>query len=292
MITRKASEYVPHVYQGFQEYETIISIEDELLDTVEQATDDLASNQYITKATEDGIKEYETMLKITADPSIESLEFRRQRLINRTSLKPPFTFRFLKKKLNEILGAGNYNAYVDIANFTIYVESSAQNQSWFNELMITMVNIKPANMIFINKPLTSAGVGLSETISYSSVFHNYRLGYWKLGSQPFASYAEGGTIKMNNVSSLQSSLFADVAQFTAQDIASALINDNHSVTNLTKQVNGNEVVIEYSVPEAITDTITSIKLLSAAGQVLAQSIVYVPVAADIVLKHTIKIKEA
>ena len=98
---------------------------------------------------------------------------------------------------------------------------------------------------------------------------------------------------MSNVSSLQSALFKDVAQFVATDVASALINDTYSVTTfLNKQSNDSEVIIEYAVPESIGETITSIKLLNSSGEILAQSTVYVPVAADIVLKHIIKVKEA
>lgn len=293
MNSRKIIEYTPSIYAGFKEYETIIQVCDDLLDNLEKAVDDLKSDQFILSATEEGITQYEEMLKITANTSTETLEFRRERLINRLSTMPPFTIRFLRNKLAEILGEGKFIAYVDYANYTIYVESAVENQTWFDEIMITMVNIKPANMIFINKPLISAAMALSEEISYGTRSFNYALGYWSLGQAPFATYKSGGMIKLSTVSSLKSALFQDVAQLTASDIASVLINNTLSISQFsTKQAAGNECVIEYSVPQNSVQNITSIKLLDARGNTLSESVVYVPVAADVVLKHTIKVKEA
>lgn len=293
MNSRKVAEYTPHIYKGFKEYETIIRVSDELLDDLEHAIDDLKANQFISSSTEEGIAEYESMLKIAANPATETLEFRRDRLVNRLSTMPPFTIRFLRNKLTEILGAGKFLVYVDYANYTIYVESSAENQVWFDEIMITMTNIKPANMIFINKPLISAILGLTEEITYGTRRMNYALGYWRLGQSPFASFESGGAIKLSNISSLKSALFQSVAEFTANDIASVLINGTVAISEFTtKQANGDECIIEYSVAEGAVENITSIKLLNAEGGTLSESTVYVPVLADVLLKHTIKIKEA
>lgn len=293
MSSRKVSEYAPHIYKGFKEYEEIVRVSDELLDNLEEVIEDLKDDQFIVSATERGIQQYETMLGIVANHSTETIEFRRQRLINRLSTMPPFTIKFLRNKLNEILGEGKYNAYIDYSNYTLYVESAAENQVWFNEVMITMTNIKPANMVFINKPLISAALSLSEEISYGTVILNYALGYWTLGHKPFASYESGGTIKLSNVSSLRSALFQNVAQFTASDVASVLINDTLAISEFsTKQATGDECIIEYSVSQGLVQEITSIKLLDASGNTLSYSVVYVPVAADVVLKHTIKVKEA
>ena len=222
MNSRKVREYTPHMYEGFQEYETVIRICDEMLDDLENAIDDLKSNQFIVSATEEGIAQYESMLRIVPNPATETIDFRRERLINRLSTMPPFTIRFLRNKLSEIIGDGKYVAYVDYANYIIYVESTVENQIWFDEVMITMTKIKPANMIFINKPLISAALALSEEVSYGTMSANYALGYWALGQKPFTSYKSGGVIKLSNVASLKSALFQSVAEFTASDIASVL----------------------------------------------------------------------
>ena len=233
------------------------------------------------------------MLEIIPNPATETLQFRRDRILNRVSMTPPFTFRFLKKKLDEIIGVGKWKAYIDFSTYTLYVESSANNQIWFEEISITMRNLKPANIVFINQPLITQGLVISEEISYSTMEYNYVLGVsWVLGAKPFRSYIDKGAIKLSNVSSLQSSLFNDVANFTASDIASVLLNDSVVISSfVTKQASANLADIEYDVLASQVQSITNIKLKNSSGEVLSEAVVYVPLLEDVLMKHTITVKE-
>lgn len=291
--SRKASSYVPRIYSGFTEMESLISSEDSILDNAEAAKKNLENNQFVLTASEYGIEQYENMLGIIPNPATETLQFRRDRIINRVSMTPPFTFRFLKKKLDEIIGVGKWKAYIDFSTYTLYVESSANNQIWFEEIIITMSNLKPANIVFINQPLITQGLVMSEEMSYSTMQYNYVLGVsWVLGAKPFRSYIDKGAIKLSNVSSLQSSLFNDVANFTASDIASVLLNDSVVISSfVTKQASANLVDIEYDVLASQVQSITNIKLKNSSGEVLSEAVVYVPLLEDVLMKHTITVKE-
>jgi hypothetical protein len=291
--SRKASSYVPQIYKGFTEMEDLIAVEDNILDAAENEKKNLEDNQYVLTANEYGIEQYEDMLDIIPNPAVETLQFRRDRIINRLSMTPPFTFRFLKKKLDEIIGVGKWKAYIDFSTYTLYVESSANNQIWFEEILITMTNLKPANIVFINQPLITQGLVMSEEISYSTMQYNYVLGVsWVLGALPFLSYIDKGAIKLSNVSSLKDDLFQDVATFTASDIATVLLNDSLSISNfVTKQASANIVDIEYNVLASQIQTITNIKLKNSSGDVLSEAVVYVPLLEDVLMKHTITVKE-
>ena len=291
--SRKASSYVPQIYKGFTEMEDLIAVEDNILDAAENEKKNLEDNQYVLTANEYGIEQYEDVLDIIPNPAVETLQFRRNRIINRLSMTPPFTFRFLKKKLDEIIGVGKWKAYIDFSTYTLYVESSANNQIWFEEILITMTNLKPANIVFINQPLITQGLVMSEEISYSTMQYNYVLGVsWVLGALPFLSYIDKGAIKLSNVSSLKDDLFQDVATFTASDIATVLLNDSLSISNfVTKQASANIVDIEYNVLASQIETITNIKLKNSSGDVLSEAVVYVPLLEDVLIKHTITVKE-
>ena len=291
--SRKASSYVPQIYKGFTEMEDLIAVEDNILDAAENEKKNLEDNQYVLTANEYGIEQYEDMLDIIPNPAVETLQFRRDRIVNRLSMTPPFTFRFLKKKLDEIIGVGKWKAYIDFSTYTLYVESSANNQIWFEEILITMTNLKPANIVFINHPLITQGLVMSEEISYSTMQYNYVLGVsWVLGALPFLSYIDKGAIKLSNVSSLKDDLFQDVATFTASDIATVLLNDSLSISNfVTKQASANIVDIEYNVLASQIQTITNIKLKNSSGDVLSEAVVYVPLLEDVLMKHTITVKE-
>lgn len=291
--SRKASSYVPQIYKGFTEMEDLIAVEDNILDAAENEKKNLEDNQYVLTANEYGIEQYEDMLDIIPNPAVETLQFRRDRIINRLSMTPPFTFRLLKKKLDEIIGVGKWEAYIDFSTYTLYVESSANNQIWFEEILITMTNLKPANIVFINHPLITQGLVMSEEISYGTMQYNYVLGVsWVLGALPFLSYIDKGAIKLSNVSSLKDDLFQDVATFTASDIATVLLNDSLSISNfVTKQASANIVDIEYSVLASQIQTITNIKLKNSSGDVLSEAVVYVPLLEDVLMKHIITVKE-
>lgn len=273
--------------------ESLIVAEDSILDTAEVEKKNVENNQFVITANEYGIEQYENMLGIIPNPSTEPLQFRRDRIINRLSMTPPFTFKFLKKKLDEIIGVGKWKAYIDFSTYTLYVESSANNQIWFEEIVITMSNLKPANIVFINQPLITQGLVMSEEISYNTMQYNYVLGVsWVLGAKPFISYIDKGAIKLSNVSSLQSNLFNDVADFTASDIASVLLNDSVAISSfVTKQASANLVDIEYNVSTSQVQSITNIKLKNSSGEVLSEAVVYVPLLEDVLMKHTITVKE-
>ena len=292
MIGSSIKEYAPQIYSGFIEYETLMRAEDALVAEAEQAVANLHNDQFVILATPEGVAQYESMLKIIANPEVETLDFRRSRILNRMSFTAPFTLTTLLNKLNTLLGVGKYTAYIDYETYTIYVESSATNQSWFSELFITMGQIKPANMVFINKPLVSSDLSLSEEASYQLLKWHYRAGYWALGQQPFASIEDGGTIKMSSTTSLQPALLEAVAAFTAEDITQVRINGQVTINQfISKESSNGECIVEYSVPANTVSDITSIELLNASGAILSSFAVYVPVIEDVIIKHTIKVKE-
>lgn len=292
MFNRQLSSFVPLVYKDVVEMDDIIRAQEMHLDTARAEMFTAFANTFVLTADESGIIMFESMLSIIANPSIEDLEFRRQRIINRLSMSPPFTFRFLKQKLDEIIGVGNWTAYIDFNEYTLYVESSATNQNWYHEIELTISRIKPCNMVFINVPFTSRNILLSEEISYSTRTWMYRLGSWKLGRDPFAILSGGGIVKMSNVKSIQQALLNDTANFVSEDIASVLINDEVVITEFRlKQVSNNIVSIEYDVTPDMATLITDIKLRKADDAVLTQSSVYIPVTQRIINKHIITVKE-
>lgn len=306
MFNRTLASYVPTVYKDIVEMDTIIESEQILIDEHNIEALQAFNNTFALRADEKGIQMFEFMLNIVASPTTEDLEFRRQRVLNRMSMSPPFTFRFLKKKLNEIIGEGRWDASVDFNNFTLYIESSAVSQNWYTELEFTITQIKPCNMIFTNVPRTDISMSLTEEISVRTMNWNYLLGQWSLGAKPFASIidsevledsplalTEGGVIiKMADIKSIKDALIEDTANFVLSDIHSVLINDTVEITDFrVSAVVYNVVTLEYQVTPAMCSEIENIKLRKEDGTVLTESQVYVPVTANVLSKHNIKIKE-
>ena len=285
-------ELFPSVYDGVLEISVLSETDDVLLDRALAKLERAQLNQFILTADEETISVYEKMFSILANPTTETLQFRRERILNRMSLQPPFTMRWLQNKLDGIIGVGKWNAYVDYANRTLYVESFVVNQQWFNELRITINRIKPCNLVFVNKPLIMADVVANETIVSATQHYNYILGQWQLGQEPFATTDPEEVIKLPSVNSINPNLLADVASFSATDVVAVRLNGSVKLSNFTtKAGQGATTIVEYEVKPAQASEITQIELLGTGDRVLTASAVYIPVTEAVICKHSINFKE-
>ena len=285
-------ELFPSVYNGVLEISALSETDDVLLDRALAKLERAQLNQFILTADEETISVYEKMFSILANPTTETLQFRRERILNRMSLQPPFTMRWLQNKLDEIIGVGKWNAYVDYANRTLYIESFVVNQQWFNELRITINRIKPCNLVFVNKPLIMADVVVNETIVSATQHYNYILGQWQLGQEPFATTDPEEVIKLPSVNSINPNLLADVASFSATDVVAVRLNGSVKLSDFTtKAGQGTTTIVEYEVKPAQASEITQIELLGTGDRVLTASAVYIPVTEAVICKHAINFKE-
>lgn len=282
----------PSVYDGVLEVSVLSETDDVLLDRSLAKLERAQLNQFILTADEETISVYEKMFSILANPTTETLQFRRERILNRMSLRPPFTMRWLQNKLDEIIGVGKWSAYVDYANHTLYIESFVVNQQWFNELRITINRIKPCNLVFVNKPLIMADVVANETIVSATKHYNYILGQWQLGQEPFATMDSEEVIKLPSVKSINPNLLADVASFSATEVVAVRLNGSVKLSDFTtKAGQGATTIVEYEVKPAQANEITQIELLGTGDRVLTASAVYIPVTEAVICKHAINFKE-
>lgn len=285
--------HFPRIYTGVKEVEIISDTEDLVLEEADSKLASLKNNQNIFTAEIEAIEEDERLYGIAPSPSTEDTEFRRQRIINRMSLKPPFTMRFLAKKFDELIGPGNWEAYVE--NDTLHVSSSAANQAWAEEITITVNKFKPASIVFHNNPYTFSNVKTSESVSSAAYTSNYKLGInWVLGSLPFKSLGSLEEVKMASNSSITDFLLNDMAYNALLKITSAKINDLYDVIVEAVSLADGKYIITYDVLYAdfseLTE-ITNIKLLDASSNVCSNFNVYIPFVDDVHMVHNFNIKE-
>lgn len=285
-------EYLPDWFREIVDYQALCKAESEQFELLAEEINQIADNFFFQTMDVSAVSQWEKVFDIIPNPATESLEFRRQRIINRISTRPPFTLGFLYQKLDQLIGQGKWTVDIDYPNYTLYIESSSENQQWATEVAYTIGKIKPAHIIYINKPLTVTGLLIDESVEQAQIVWNYRLGAWGLGINPFASLQSKGVIVVPAVDSIQAALLNDTATFVSSDVASARINGTIAITELVKSTNENTAVIQYTVTEEQTAVVTSLELLNAAGEVLTISPVYVPVTDNVVFKHNLPIKEA
>ena len=283
---------LPEWFRNILDFQEICKTEQEQMEALASAIHAVAGNFFFQEMDTFAVTQWENIFGIVPNPAGESLEFRRVRLLNRVSTRPPFTLGFLYQKLDELIGPGLWTVEVDYPNYTFYVESTAENQQYANEIAVTIGTIKPCHMVYVNRPYLRSDFALSEQIGLAQLTYHYKLGGWGLGMAPFASEQDKGVIKLPSQKSIQTELLAQTAAFVAGDVASARINGSVEITGLTKSSSGPVATITYTVLEAQAPTVTQVELLDAQGQALTSSGVYVPILGNAVFKHVIPVKEA
>ena len=305
---------LPPWYREILDYQQICQTEREQMEALADSIQDVADNMFFQTMDEASIYLWEQILNIVPNPQTETLGFRQARVISRLSSRPPFTIWFLYQKLDELIGPGRWSVNMDYPNYTLYIKSAAQNQSYATEVAFTVNRIKPAHIVYVNTPYVESGILLSETISmvrrtfnyllgswnlgilpfatdYPAPIPNYRLGQWILGKLPFYTDVPQEIIKMPTTPSIQPLLLSGVANFVSWEIVSARINGTISISDLTKSVSGSVLTINFTVPAGDFTAITTVELLDASGNVLTSSTVYVPITGATLLEYRIPVAE-
>lgn len=182
-------EFLPDLYDGVCEFEVLFSVEDEMVDQIEQQIKRVKDNQWIQTADEQMITFHEQLLGILANPEIEDLAFRRQRILNRMQSMPPFTLSYLRDHLNRLFGVGNYTLVIDHKNYQMILESSADNANWFQEANTIIDKIKPANIVYIQSPSFFQKIKIKESAAIAPLTY-FRIGRSRVGKDPLLKRSE------------------------------------------------------------------------------------------------------
>ena len=286
-------DYLPYWFRDIIEYQEICETESEQLSALADEMHAVADNFFFQTMDESAVNMWEQVLGIVPNPQTEDLDFRRFRVLNRLTTKPPFTLGFLYQKLDELIGKGLWTVTVDYPNYTLYIESSSENQNYFTEVAYTINKIKPAHIVFVNKPLTITGITVDESVELTDLQWNYILdGTWLLGEKPFVTRNVLEVITTPAQDTVQTALLNATAESVINTVASARVNGTVAISTLTKETDGNTAVIQYTVTEAQAATVTQLELLDSSGNVLTTSTVYVPIDGEAVFTHKIPVEEA
>ncbi|MGK5512062.1 putative phage tail protein [Brevibacillus formosus] len=196
MSADRILKYWPEIYWEIDDFVALAPAESSEVEDMDKAVNQLFDDQFVMTSSPQAIERREKMLKIQADPSTESLDFRKKRILNRYQTKPPFTIRWLQRQLNELVGAGLVIVNVDVQNFILYVKADIDDAAVFKEVNHTVLTVKPANLIYNQQTEINEGITLQENIYKSSLERKTGLSTtWQLGISPFAVRGEEVQVK-------------------------------------------------------------------------------------------------
>lgn len=281
--------YLPPWFRRILDFQEICKTESAQMEALAAAINAVADNFFFQTMDEGAVSTWEKIFGIVPNPQTETLDFRRQRVLNRVSMQPPFTLGFLYQKLDQIIGKGKYEVHVDYPNYTLYILSSAENQSYATEVSYTVGRIKPAHIVFINQPFVANKLTLGETVALSALVWQYRLGSWGLGLTPFVLTEDKEVVVVPSNYSVQQELLEDTAKAIPPNVTSARINGSIVISSLDRTTVGNVAQVQYTVTAEQTNLVTQLELLDSDGNVLTSSPVYVPVTESSIFTHKIQV---
>ncbi|MNP39251.1 hypothetical protein D3C76_1328190 [compost metagenome] len=186
-LLNRLLEYLPELYHDVFDFKEFTETESTELLGLQQVMDQLLDDRFVDTASEQAIKRRESMLGIQADPTTETLDFRRKRLVNRYSTKPPFTFRYLQQRLDYLVGSRRAIASVYELNFILTVTMGIDDAALFREVQLTIHSMIPANLVYLQRTSIMDRISLREGIRSKTLTRQTRLSTnWRLGSTPFS----------------------------------------------------------------------------------------------------------
>lgn len=285
-------QYWPRWFREILDFQALCRTEGEELRVMAAFMARVRENLFVQTMDESTAADWEAIFRIVPNPVTETLAFRRDRILNRLSMHPPFTLTFLYQRLDALFGPGNWEVEVDYPNYTLYIEAAVEDQQYFSEMSVTMDIIKPCHIVYISRPRVAGSLLVSESITKSLGKWNYILGSWELGRLPFFSGAGEEMVKMASQPSIQPALLDHAAGFVVGDIKSVRINGSVVITALSKSTVGNVASVGYRVVREQAEEVSLIELLDKAGTALTTSAVHVPITEETVaFRHAFIVKE-
>lgn len=144
--TIRTLQRLPEIYHTVREFQQITRSEDDEFAQWQENNQQDLDDAFIKTAKEDSLAIWENEIGIRPDIGHESIDFRRQRLINRYTIKPPFTIRWLEQQLKQLLGDGFIKLVRDQALLNLTVHADLVYLPLLREFDATLEAVLPMTM--------------------------------------------------------------------------------------------------------------------------------------------------
>lgn len=158
---RKLIDYLPPFMREFREMSCLMASEQEEINRVISASEDVLNDQFIMTATERGISRWESTLGIKPKGTA-TLEERRFAVIARMNRELPYTVTKLNETLTTICGAGNFDVKVYPNEYHVEVKLALANQNHYQEVVDLLTTMIPANLTYTVQILFNTNSVLSK----------------------------------------------------------------------------------------------------------------------------------
>lgn len=153
--------FLPPVLHGIREFQEIAKAVNPEIVALKQAINKVLNEQFVLGAV-DTLTWREQEFGITASND-ETVAFRRERLIERKSRKPPITLRTLRNRLNTYIGTTQAEIQLVPGEYAFSISIPAVDGYKFRDIQHVVETLKPANMEYIQYPFSVERIRVRET---------------------------------------------------------------------------------------------------------------------------------
>ncbi len=147
-ITKKADvdllSYLPDFLREYKEFKEIAGSENPQFEKLWNAADSTLYNMFILSSDQYGVERFEKLLNIFPDKT-DTLETRKNRILNKWQSKLPYTCKMLLYRLS-ILCGNDFQIKKDFDNYRIKITTHFREYSPFAEVKKLLKEMIPANM--------------------------------------------------------------------------------------------------------------------------------------------------
>lgn len=207
---------LPEWFQQIEEFKQIMAVEGNMLEKVEKNMGEVYQNHFIKTADKEIISDYEGWMEIRNQAG-ESLDYRRERVLQKLNTLPPFTIWFLRNRLNAVLGEDGYLLCVNPTECMLEIRIISDRPRAVEMVFDLMRDILPAHLYLamIRQYIDSyfVKIRMESLLTFKGEFYpRYNLPYLMYdGTAPYGRYKYNGykTDKMIDLYPLQLSVLSD-----------------------------------------------------------------------------------
>ena len=139
-------DYLPDWYKPVLDYQEILNAEIPSYQSAASYLAQIHENMSLDEMGTSGCEEWEKIFQIPVLPT-DTLQDRRDRIKNRLWLHPPFSERYIRQRLDQLIGENLYTLTVENNNYRIVLSAVNVAQTFDSETIRFLNTVKPAHII-------------------------------------------------------------------------------------------------------------------------------------------------
>ena len=138
-------DYLPEVVSVIKDFKVIASLDNPELSDLWTGIEQAFYDQYVSDATSNGTKRYESILRLVPKAT-ETLDERKYKILTKYNEQLPYTYRAMLQRLDTLCGAEGYTVDVDLLGYTVTVRVELSVRNNYSAIEELLDHIIPMNM--------------------------------------------------------------------------------------------------------------------------------------------------